>query len=243
MTKVDVAGNKKLSKSKEALIRAAEKLIAEKGLEGVSYREISKAAGQKNNSAVQYHFGDRENLIESILDYRMVPLNQTRCRMLEELEPQDISLRKLIKVMVMPYIWHLLEAPDDSYYISLFSQLYQRKGNAIVPNSPRSSALFLVTREIFRLLPDIPREIMTARLKLAGMQLIHTVADWDVQRRKNPEQWSADELMLQTNILIDYIVGGLVQKAEAPSTAEWRLTGELMSGSVSAPEHAQKARY
>ena len=212
-----MAGHNNLSKSKEALIRAAERLMAEKGLEGASDREIAKAAGQKNNSAVQYHFGDRANLIESILDYRMLPLNQARCRMLDELREKDATVRRLVEVMVIPYIRHLLEEPDDSHYVRLFSQLYQRSGRTVVTEGPRSSALFRASEEIKNLLPEIPINIIHARLNLAGMQLIHTASDWDIQRRKKPERWTEPELMAQANILIDYIVGGLVQNT-APST-------------------------
>ena len=47
------------SAAKLDLIKAAEELIAEFGLAGVSDREIARHGGQKNNSAVAYHFGDR----------------------------------------------------------------------------------------------------------------------------------------------------------------------------------------
>ncbi|MGI9277963.1 MAG: TetR/AcrR family transcriptional regulator [Endozoicomonas sp.] len=205
-----MSDSRKLSKSKEALIRAAERLLAEKGLEGASDREIAKAAGQKNNSAVQYHFGDRTTLIEAILDYRMLPLNKARSRMLEALDQQELTVRKLVEVMVIPYIHHLLERPDDSHYIRLFSQLYQRSGREIVANGARASALYQASEEIQKLLSDIPRSVLHARINLAGMQLIHTASDWDIQRRKHPERWTESELLTQTDILIDYIVGGLV---------------------------------
>src|SRR3546814_5693299 len=41
------------------ILDAAGALIAERGLEGVSLREITREAGQKNTTALQYHFGDR----------------------------------------------------------------------------------------------------------------------------------------------------------------------------------------
>ena len=67
------------------ILCCAEQLIAEHGLEGVSTRMISRASGQKNNSALQYHFKNREGLIEAILDYRVTPVNQQRLLRLQHL--------------------------------------------------------------------------------------------------------------------------------------------------------------
>jgi AcrR family transcriptional regulator len=55
--------------TKEKLIRAAERLFAEKGLAGVSVRDITLAAGARNQSALHYHFGCMEDLIREILSW------------------------------------------------------------------------------------------------------------------------------------------------------------------------------
>ena len=52
---------------REALIEAARALFAERGIEGVSIRELGRAAEQRNNNAVQYHFGDRGALLLAVL--------------------------------------------------------------------------------------------------------------------------------------------------------------------------------
>lgn len=44
-------------------MRAAEKLIAVRGIENVSIRDIVSEAGQKNESALQYHFKSFTGLI------------------------------------------------------------------------------------------------------------------------------------------------------------------------------------
>jgi AcrR family transcriptional regulator len=43
-----------------ALISAAERLYAERGVDAVSMREITREAGQKNSSAFQYHFPSKK---------------------------------------------------------------------------------------------------------------------------------------------------------------------------------------
>ena len=56
-----------MDEPKLALLRSAEKLMAARGVQSVSLREISEAAGQRNVSAAQYHFKDRRGLIEALL--------------------------------------------------------------------------------------------------------------------------------------------------------------------------------
>ena len=51
-----------------AIMRAAEQMFAERGLDGVSLREITRAVGARNTSATQYHFGDRKGLLRAIVD-------------------------------------------------------------------------------------------------------------------------------------------------------------------------------
>ena len=53
-------------KGREALLRAAVDVVAQKGLRGLTYRAVSEAAGV-NNSLVAHHFGTRDALIEAAL--------------------------------------------------------------------------------------------------------------------------------------------------------------------------------
>ncbi|WP_419486961.1 TetR/AcrR family transcriptional regulator [Chryseobacterium bernardetii] len=54
----------------ENILFAAEKLFAEKGFDGTSTREISKAANV-NISMISYYFGSKEKLYEKLVEYRM----------------------------------------------------------------------------------------------------------------------------------------------------------------------------
>jgi hypothetical protein len=49
--------------TKERLLRTAERLFALRGIDAVSMRSICAEAGQRNNTALQYHFGDKQNLV------------------------------------------------------------------------------------------------------------------------------------------------------------------------------------
>ena len=56
------------ARTRERLIDAAVRLYGGRSIDAVSLREISVAAGQKNPNALQYHFGDRDGLLQAIFD-------------------------------------------------------------------------------------------------------------------------------------------------------------------------------
>ncbi|MEH6593821.1 MAG: TetR/AcrR family transcriptional regulator [Halioglobus sp.] len=53
---------------RQHILETAERLFAERGIENVSLNEINKTAGQKNTSALHYHFSNRQGLLYAILD-------------------------------------------------------------------------------------------------------------------------------------------------------------------------------
>ena len=60
------------------LLDTAEELLLENGPDAVSLRAIGREAGQKNQSALQYHFGGRESLMQAILDRRLMQVEEKR---------------------------------------------------------------------------------------------------------------------------------------------------------------------
>src|SRR5262245_54342483 len=62
--------------TRAALIEAAERLMAERGVYAVDLKEIMTVAGARNRSAVQYHFGGREGLVRAIGAKHRSPINE-----------------------------------------------------------------------------------------------------------------------------------------------------------------------
>src|SRR5258708_10514388 len=76
--------------TKEQIVRAAERLFADRGIEGVSLRQIGAAVGNGNNSAVQYHFGSKDQLIQAIFTCRLPRLHERRMLLIAERPPHDL---------------------------------------------------------------------------------------------------------------------------------------------------------
>src|SRR5688572_13920940 len=71
--------------TKEALLDAAETLLAQHGVAGASARDITKEAGA-NLGAINYHFGSKDNLVMEVFARRMRPMNKERIAQLDALE-------------------------------------------------------------------------------------------------------------------------------------------------------------
>ena len=81
------------------ILEVAEMLFAEKGFDGTSIRDISKAA-KINIAMVSYYFGSKEKLLESLIIYKTAGLKVQLENLLEEnLEPID-KINKLIELYI-----------------------------------------------------------------------------------------------------------------------------------------------
>lgn len=109
------------------ILRAAEALFAEHGIDGVSLREINRAAGQGNASAVQYHFGDREGLLMAVLARHQGDTDPRRHRLLDEYEAGGASdLRALAAALVIPLADKLTDPDGGRAYLRVACEFYTR---------------------------------------------------------------------------------------------------------------------
>jgi AcrR family transcriptional regulator len=72
------------SNTRELLVDAAARLFAERGIDNVSIAEIVRAAGQRNASAIHYHFGSRDELLRAILERHVDEISEHRRVLLEQ---------------------------------------------------------------------------------------------------------------------------------------------------------------
>ena len=107
--------------TRELLIDTAERMFAERGIHGVSMREIGLAAGQRNNGVTQYHFGDKSGLVIAIFERRSAEVNARRLVLLEAAlaEGRD-SVRDLVEAFVVPLAEQVEQGHD---YVRFMSRL------------------------------------------------------------------------------------------------------------------------
>jgi AcrR family transcriptional regulator len=205
--------NRAPNSTKERLLRAAERLFALHGIDAVSMRSIGTEAGQRNNTALQYHFGDKQKLIEAILADRMGSLNERRRAMLQQIRSDrcEGDLHRLVAALVTPFTDQLRDEAGGRYYVRFTAQLFSG-GNAVellTNRRPWTEAFHVLVDLIRACLADVPEDVMAGRLTLMASQLVHAtaakeyeLADCDQrQRSTSVERFSRD--------LVDYVVGGL----------------------------------
>jgi len=116
---------KRADATRTSLIEAAERLIAKKGLADVSTREILQEAGQRNQSALQYHFGSKEGLIRAAINERTSQIDMRRMELLKKVGDNP-TLRQILEVLVLP-LCELIEndAAGKNYLIFLAQAITQ----------------------------------------------------------------------------------------------------------------------
>jgi AcrR family transcriptional regulator len=120
----------------DALIRAAERLFAERGSDAVSLREIIAESGATNASAVQYHFGDRRGLVRAILAKHHVEIERRRHELLDAYEARgEPDVRALAAALVEPLAAELANDDGGLGYLQLVADLFNRPNPTFDPSA------------------------------------------------------------------------------------------------------------
>jgi AcrR family transcriptional regulator len=109
------------ARTRERLLDAAERLWGERGLEGVSLQEIRLAAGQRNSSALQFHFGDREGLRLALARRHLPRLAALQQDLYERLvdEGREHDLAGLVEVLIRPVAEYLRRGPSARAWLKI----------------------------------------------------------------------------------------------------------------------------
>lgn len=114
--------------TRDRIVRAAERLFAERGIAGVSLREINREAEQHNTGAVQYHFGDRDGLLKALVDKHRHDSEPRRHALLDQYEDgaDEGDLRALAAALVQPIAAKLNDADGGRPYLRIAGEYYGR---------------------------------------------------------------------------------------------------------------------
>jgi AcrR family transcriptional regulator len=115
----------KASDTRLRILRAAERLFADRGIDGVSLREINRAAEQHNTGAVQYHFGDKAGLVQALIDRHRADTEPRRHALLDQyVDAGDDDLRALAAALVAPIAAKLHDPDGGRDYLRVAGQHY-----------------------------------------------------------------------------------------------------------------------
>ncbi len=217
------------SSTKEQIVLAAERLLAQRGLDGVSLRQIGAEAGNANNSAVQYHFGSKDRLIQAIFEHRLPDLNARRQMLIAQRRPDDV--RSWVECYVLP----ILEQGEQegSHYLTFVTMIWHHGRRDVFERLPRefqaSTRTFI--ENVGALLPHIPEPLRTHRISQAIRFGVHAASDRERARANG-------EGVLSFAVHVSDLLDGLVGFLSAPvSSAAMVALGDTDPASLRWPAH------
>jgi AcrR family transcriptional regulator len=160
--------------TRDKLLDAATALFAERGVADVSLAEIVRAAEQRNASAVHYHFGGKDQVLEAILA-RHVPT--LRARRLELLAEAD-DVRSIAEALVRPVTELARQGWRERAYLQIGAEL----AGQLVRTTPEMRRWFRETAgpEVMTLLAercDVPADVWRERALIGNAFVGRAAAD------------------------------------------------------------------
>lgn len=203
------------------LIETAERLFAERGVNGVSLREIGAEAGQRNTGAVRYHFGSKEALIDAVFRHRMETINERREAMLATLDAggHGFDVRGLAEAFVYPLSEMLGDVGRPSWYLRFCLHAAYVEGTAPTDLGRQSwtKGVHVVQQRFDAALADlgIAADVRPVRWSLFCGYLAHALAD-----REHLLQYGPHRGLIDRSLFLSGLVDTAVALATAPVSPE-----------------------
>jgi AcrR family transcriptional regulator len=155
--------------TRERLLRAGERLFAEQGIHQVRVREINSLAGQRNPSALHYHFGSRDGLVEAILSRHQTSMDKELKPALDELlaSSSEPPVRAVMELWVHALSGELAEQSGRDFLRILPQVLDQvnptvRRGGLLTRSSQSARTIAVLDRRLGALPTAVRRERLVA---------------------------------------------------------------------------------
>ena len=163
-------------RTRERLLDAAERLLAAKGFEATSVRDVT-AKAKANLAAVNYHFGSKEALVRAVFERRLGEVNRKRLALLHGTGRRPAPER-ILHAFIAPTFELMKEAP---HFIQLMGRFHAE------PDSDMHDFVTSRCREVAEqfkraltaALPRVPVEDLFWRMHFVMGALVHT---WSCHR-------------------------------------------------------------
>ncbi|MWB76645.1 TetR family transcriptional regulator [Pseudooceanicola sp. 216_PA32_1] len=226
-----------LSETKMGLLLAAERLFATQGIAATTIRQINTEAGQKNSSAIHYHFGSRDAILDAIVALRVTPANQERAKLLEdarrEAGDKPLTTDRIVHLLMDPGINRLMHTQGPHFSQRFILQLrmnfdtwrrYEREHLAWTLDD--------LQFELRRARPYVPVQVLRSRFRSAINFSMFSMAEIEVAENRLGDRFSRDEAEFR----IEELISSLIAIIDAPITPGTAASLEkVMSSGKGAP--------
>jgi len=160
--------------TKERILGASEHLFSKQGYHNTSLREITREAGV-NLAAVNYHFGSKKALLESVFKRHLEPLNMDRREKLTDVRDRahrdghSPDVEEVLHAFFLPMLHYRETDPGAEAFISLVGRVISDPSEEVreIFMDHVRPIFFLCFEVLCEALPHISKEILFWRLQFA----------------------------------------------------------------------------
>jgi AcrR family transcriptional regulator len=204
-----------LTDTRARLVSTAERLLAARGVEAVSLREISRESGSRNAMATQYHFGDRAGVVNAIMAKHQPAVEAAREALLDQYEAGGArSLRDLAGALVRPLASKLAARDGGPEFLQIWAEILDRPGPGASPPGGDTGRGVSLSLARWRILVDPWLAPEAVRLHQRYTAIVHSAVELARRARTGPH--TDDRLF--TSYLVDVVTAIL----SAPVSEETR---------------------
>jgi AcrR family transcriptional regulator len=201
-------GNKQGVETRKRLIKIAERMFAEQGVDAVSIRAVN-AAADLGAASVHYHFGSKERLLEAVIldqGQRVVGRVEERAAELAARDEPATTV-ELVEIIAMPFL-HLLQTQRTRglRWVKVVAQLTLADDPMLNRMTEQSSAAVL--EQVHRSFPDVDPDRLRLRWNVAGQTLIQMLSQADhwMAREGRSGKEALEHYVAE---LVNFVAGGV----------------------------------
>lgn len=202
------------------ILASAEKLFADRGLDGVSVRDIA-ADAECQISSITYHFATKEGLFEAVIARRAEALCERRLAALDAaLVASPCTIELILTAFIQPYVrLYVSEDPGWQNYARLIARMAQYKQWGAISEKYFNPTAHIFINSLASLHPDVPRSVVVRALvfvthvmtmTFSGTQRAHVLSRGEIDRADIKGTYDA---------LIIYCTGGVMSLLQSASGA------------------------
>lgn len=194
--------------TRDKILLTACELFAEKGFNGITHREIGKAA-DVNPALINYHFRSKQKLYEEVVEYCFQKSFETHPTNIKE----SISVEDKIVTYVRSRINSVLDNGPGGWFPRLIHNEMSNQNE--ISNYIRDNYIKVRKKEFTKLIAEYLNQpaneliVKTTVFNLSSQWILLNIARKHGKLFFNSQQPSADEIKKRVDHIIDFIIGGL----------------------------------
>lgn len=202
------------SLAQQQLKAVALRLFAERGINGVTVRQIAEAAGQKNHAAITYHFGSKEALIRQLVVDGAKAIDARRNAALDRAQATGgpHTVLEVMEMLVESSVDH--DPPPEGECYNRFVVGLQLSNRALFMDALEgrwNSGYQRCLGEVRRLMAHLPSDLLNQRLVFMGGAIGGILAGRETElsdRSREHLMWTHPDTLLRVAKALASIIEG-----------------------------------